>query len=113
MIPPGIADALQRDVTEESLPSCLQFVYPHGASLNVIKPSVPVLSTGSASVPLNRPLVSFYREGTRGGKLVVVGAGAMFSDTYLDQEENERVRQVSLVIAIQLDCVSNKLQLYV
>jgi intraflagellar transport protein 52 len=38
----------------------LGFLYPYGATLNVAKPAIPVLSTGSVSFPLNRPVCAFY-----------------------------------------------------
>ena len=38
----------------------LAFVYPFGATLNVAKPAVAVLSSGSVSYPLNRPVCAFY-----------------------------------------------------
>lgn len=38
----------------------LTFVYPFGATLNVMKPAVAVLSTGSVCFPLNRPVLAFY-----------------------------------------------------
>jgi len=38
----------------------LTFVYPFGATLNVAKPAVAVLSSGSVSYPLNRPVCAFY-----------------------------------------------------
>jgi len=38
----------------------LSFVYPFGATLNVAKPAVAVLSSGSVSYPLNRPVCAFY-----------------------------------------------------
>ncbi|KAI5752345.1 hypothetical protein M8J77_016152 [Diaphorina citri] len=105
----GIAEALHRDVTEDSLASSLHFVYPYGASLNVIKPSVPVFSTGSASCPLNRPVVSFYRDKTRGGKLVVLGSAALFSDQYLEREENDKMRQIILSFLLTDDINLNQI----
>ena len=39
----------------------LQFVYPYGATLNIAKPSTAVLSTGSACIPVNRPVLAFYK----------------------------------------------------
>ncbi|OXB66553.1 UNVERIFIED_CONTAM: hypothetical protein H355_004560, partial [Colinus virginianus] len=39
----------------------LTFVYPFGATLNVMKPAVAVLSTGSVCFPLNRPILAFYQ----------------------------------------------------
>ena len=39
----------------------LSFIYPYGATLNVARPAVPILSTGSVSFPLNRPVCALYR----------------------------------------------------
>ena len=72
----------------------LQFVYPYGATLNVAKPAIPVLSTGSVSFPLNRPVCAFYTHPGSNGKLVVVGSGAMFSDQYIDKEDNHKIKDV-------------------
>lgn len=38
----------------------LSFLYPYGATLNIAKPAVAVLSSGSVSFPLNRPVCAFY-----------------------------------------------------
>lgn len=40
--------------------NCLSFLYPYGATLNVQKPAVPLLSSGSVSYPLNRPVAAIY-----------------------------------------------------
>ncbi|KAJ9521566.1 hypothetical protein QJQ45_008856 [Haematococcus lacustris] len=34
----------------------LDFVYPHGSTLSVLKPAIPVLSSGRIAYPMNRPL---------------------------------------------------------
>lgn len=34
----------------------LEFVYPHGSTLSVQKPAIPVLSSGKIAYPMNRPL---------------------------------------------------------
>ena len=47
---------------EDAEGECLSFLYPYGATLNVEKPSVAVLSTGSVSFPLNRPVCAFHHE---------------------------------------------------
>ncbi|XP_075033703.1 intraflagellar transport protein 52 homolog isoform X1 [Mixophyes fleayi] len=72
----------------------LTFVYPFGATLNVMKPAVPILSTGSVCFPLNRPIMAFYHSKTHGGKLAVVGSCHMFNDQYLDKEENTKILDV-------------------
>uniref|UniRef100_A0A8C0I3U9 Intraflagellar transport 52 n=1 Tax=Balaenoptera musculus TaxID=9771 RepID=A0A8C0I3U9_BALMU len=69
----------------------LTFVYPFGATLSVMKPAVAVLSTGSVCFPLNRPILAFYHSKSQGGKLAVLGSCHMFSDPYLDKEENSKI----------------------
>uniref|UniRef100_A0A8C3AF02 Intraflagellar transport 52 homolog (Chlamydomonas) n=1 Tax=Cyclopterus lumpus TaxID=8103 RepID=A0A8C3AF02_CYCLU len=73
----------------------LTFVYPYGATLSVMKPAVAVLSTGSVCFPLNRPVLAFH-QGKEGGKLVVLGSCHMFSDQYIDKEENSKILDVVL-----------------
>ncbi|XP_072862574.1 intraflagellar transport protein 52 homolog isoform X2 [Chlorocebus sabaeus] len=72
----------------------LTFVYPFGATLSVVKPAVAVLSTGSVCFPLNRPILAFYDSKNQGGKLAVLGSCHMFSDQYLDKEENSKIMDV-------------------
>ncbi|KAM3622306.1 uncharacterized protein V6R79_022985 [Siganus canaliculatus] len=73
----------------------LTFVYPYGATLGVMKPAVAILSTGSVCFPLNRPVLAFH-QGKEAGKLVVLGSCHMFSDQYLDKEENSKILDVVL-----------------
>ncbi|KAL7843350.1 hypothetical protein AOLI_G00248620 [Acnodon oligacanthus] len=71
----------------------ITFVYPYGATLNVMKPAIAVLSTGSVCFPLNRPVLAFYQI-ANAGKLAVLGSCHMFSDQYLDKEENSKIMDV-------------------
>ncbi|XP_030634369.1 intraflagellar transport protein 52 homolog isoform X1 [Chanos chanos] len=71
----------------------LTFVYPYGATLSVMKPAVAVLSTGSVCFPLNRPVLAFYHA-KDAGKLAVLGSCHMFSDQYLEKEENSKIMDV-------------------
>ncbi|XP_068677841.1 intraflagellar transport protein 52 homolog [Montipora foliosa] len=86
---PGSSDV---DKTDQG--HSLTFVYPYGATLNVVKPAVSVLSSGSVSFPLNRPICAFHSSRYSKGKLVVLGSVHMFSDQYLDKEENAKVQDV-------------------
>lgn len=72
----------------------LSFLYPYGATLNVAKPAIAVLSSGSVAFPLNRPVCAFYVHPKSGGKLVVLGSCHMFSDHFIDKEENNKIRGV-------------------
>eukprot|EP00041_Stephanoeca_diplocostata_P039347 m.1617510 g.1617510 ORF g.1617510 m.1617510 type:complete len:422 (-) comp25373_c0_seq3:7912-9177(-) len=88
----------------------LTFVYPFGATLTVEKPSVPVLSTGSVSIPVNRPICAFHGpSGRNKGKLAVLGSCHMFQDQYLDKEENQKVLEVVLkwltTTSVKLDSI--------
>ncbi|KAJ3151652.1 Intraflagellar transport protein 52 [Geranomyces michiganensis] len=87
-------------------PTHLTFIYPFGATLNVQKPAIPILSSGSVSYPLNRPVGAVYSHPNSGGKLVVVGAAQMFSDSYLEKEENAKL----LDVLVQF-CTSDKIVL--
>lgn len=87
---PGLDDPDSKDVTN-SMSQALQFVYPYGATLNVAKPATSVLSTGSACIPVNRPVLAMHTTKDGNGKLAVLGSVHMFSDQYLDKEENTRV----------------------
>ncbi|XP_069404692.1 intraflagellar transport protein 52 homolog isoform X1 [Ovis canadensis] len=87
---PGILD----EESSGNNAQALTFVYPFGATLSVTKPAVAVLSTGSVCFPLNRPILAFYHSKNQGGKLAVLGSCHMFSDQYLDKEENSKIMDV-------------------
>ncbi|XP_061418542.1 intraflagellar transport protein 52 homolog [Lethenteron reissneri] len=87
---PGAGD----DENGSHISQGLTFVYPYGATLNVMKPAVAVLSTGSVCFPLNRPVLAFHHNKQSGGKLAVLGSCHMFSDQYLDKEENNKILDV-------------------
>ncbi|XP_076034643.1 intraflagellar transport 52 isoform X2 [Oratosquilla oratoria] len=72
----------------------MAFVYPFGATLSVARPAVAVLSTGSVSFPLNRPVCAFYEHPGKGGRVAVLGSGHMFTDQFLDREENSKIKDV-------------------
>ena len=75
----------------------LVFVYPYGNSLNIARPSRPLLSSGPVSYPINRPVAGVWESETNGslfnqkGKLVVFGSAELFGDDWLDKEENSKL----------------------
>jgi intraflagellar transport protein 52 len=72
--------------------SGLHFVYPFGSTLNVQKPSFPLLSSGPISYPMNRPLCATYvNPSNKREKVVVVGSVKMFDDEYIDKEDNGKL----------------------
>lgn len=52
--------AAKDELVERDENGGLKFVYPYGATLNVNRPSVPILSSGPISFPANRPIGAFY-----------------------------------------------------
>jgi intraflagellar transport protein 52 len=74
------------------------FVYPYGASLNVQRPSIPILSSGPISYPMNRPLASIWEAETvtrnRRGRMVVMGSVEIFGDDWLDKEDNGKLADI-------------------
>mmetsp|Transcript_77131 Transcript_77131/g.186591 ORF Transcript_77131/g.186591 Transcript_77131/m.186591 type:complete len:558 (+) Transcript_77131:165-1838(+) len=73
--------------------SGLDFVYARGATLNVQKPAVPILSSGFLSYPLNRPVAACYSN-KNGGRVAVLGSAEVFGDEYLAKEENAKLMEV-------------------
>jgi intraflagellar transport protein 52 len=72
--------------------SGVNFVYPNGATLNVQKPAIPILSSGYIAYPLNRPVGAVYqgKEGS-GGRLAVLGSVKMLEDEWLNKEDNTKI----------------------
>ncbi|KAK3851087.1 hypothetical protein Pcinc_042235 [Petrolisthes cinctipes] len=72
----------------------MSFVYPFGCTLNVARPAVAVLSSGSISFPLNRPVCAFYEHPTNHGRVAVLGSAHMLADQYIDREDNSKIKDV-------------------
>jgi hypothetical protein len=53
-------------------PQALSFLYPYGATLNVARPAVPVLSTGSVSFPQVQYCTSLFCQIERKGRKVSI-----------------------------------------
>jgi intraflagellar transport protein 52 len=65
------------------------FVYPHGCTLTVKSPALPLITSGPISYPVNQP-VGAYAKTKRGGVLLVLGSYKFLSDDYIDKEENAK-----------------------
>jgi len=82
----------------------LEFVFPYGATLNVQKPALPILSSGPISYPLDRPVAAVYNK-ARAGRICVVGSVRMFDDDFFESEKNRQVADVLLRWMLKLnDC---------
>ena len=71
----------------------LTFVYPHGCTLNVQSPAVALLSSGHIGYPLNRPLCAVSQRLGK-GKLAVIGSFEIFSDDWLNKQENMKLQKI-------------------
>lgn len=117
----------------------LCFVYPYGATVNIQLPARPLLSSGPISYPMNRPVAGVWeqliRDGgnstntdnnnnsnnnnnnnnsnnsnaVKRGKIVAVGSVDIFSDDWLDKEENGKLGE--LLFAWLLDEVKLEMNL--
>lgn len=72
----------------------MNFLYPYGATLNVAQPSTVVLSSGSVTIPTNRPICAYHCNETIGGKLLVLGSSLMLTDAYIEKEKNDALREM-------------------
>mmetsp|Transcript_1747 Transcript_1747/g.3745 ORF Transcript_1747/g.3745 Transcript_1747/m.3745 type:complete len:450 (-) Transcript_1747:189-1538(-) len=68
----------------------LEFVFPYGATLNTSKPSLPILSSGPISYPLNRPVAAVYNKPGL-GRICVMGSVRMLDDEYYESEKNRAI----------------------
>mmetsp|Transcript_55000 Transcript_55000/g.128631 ORF Transcript_55000/g.128631 Transcript_55000/m.128631 type:complete len:445 (-) Transcript_55000:61-1395(-) len=82
----------------------LEFVYPYGATLNVQKPAMPILSSGPISYPLNRPIAAVYsKQGM--GKICVLGSTKMLEDEFYELEKNRQLMDTLIRWLLDLnDC---------
>ncbi|CAG9817227.1 unnamed protein product [Phaedon cochleariae] len=71
----------------------IKFIYPFGCSVSVSKPSLVAFTSGTASFPVDRPVAALFYDEKSGGRLAAVGSGHMFSDKYIDQENNDKLRE--------------------
>lgn len=80
----------QDDLAKRDENGGLKFVYPYGSTLNVRKPSTPILSSGPISFPANRPVGAFYVSLKR-GKIVVLGSMSFIHDDFFEKEDNQKI----------------------
>lgn len=59
-----------------------------------MQPSVVALSSGSIAIPMNRPICAYHCVKNGGGKLIVLGSSRMLTDTYIEKEKNDSLREI-------------------
>ncbi|CDW56543.1 intraflagellar transport protein 52 [Trichuris trichiura] len=78
---------------EFSCSKALKFVYPYGCTLTLTKGAcAQLLSSGSMCHPFNQSLCALFHSKvgseSSGGKVLVIGSNIIFSDAFLDKEDN-------------------------
>lgn len=87
--------------SRESEQGGMDFVYPYGATLNIQEPAHSLLGTGALSYPVNRPIAAVCS--TKGkGKLAVIGSTEMFTDEFLEKEENSKIFVIFILFVLVL-----------
>ncbi len=77
----------------------LEFVYPRGATLQVQKPAVAVLSSGKVAYPMHRPVGAMWESGKapvgagNAGRICVLGSALLFDDAWIEKEDNARLAE--------------------
>ncbi|XP_044763961.1 intraflagellar transport protein 52 homolog [Coccinella septempunctata] len=79
----------------------MAIIYPFGCTISVNKPAAIAFTSGSASFPADQALGAIYFNRGTSGKIVALGSGYLFSDKYIDQENNDKLRET--VISFLVD----------
>jgi intraflagellar transport protein 52 len=82
----GIVNRAVAQFSQEASPT---FAFPMGATLDVVLPSVPILTSGLSSYPLNRPIIAHAAVGQ--GTLTVFGSPHFFCDDWIAAESNQKL----------------------
>ncbi|CAK9825584.1 Intraflagellar transport protein 52 homolog [Anthophora retusa] len=89
----------------------MNFLYPYGATLNVAQPSIVALSSGSIAIPTNRPICAYHYNEANSGKLLVLGSSRMLTDTYIEKEKNDLLREMIFDFFESKDIVIKEFQM--
>jgi intraflagellar transport protein 52 len=86
------------------------FAYPNGNCLEIVGPSVPILTSGQSSYPLNRPIISHAGLGSSGGSLTVIGSAHIFNDEWMKMESNSKLLLFLYDLTITKDVELNQIE---
>jgi intraflagellar transport protein 52 len=65
----------------------LSIVYPYGCTLNISRPALPLITSGSICFPANRPLCAVSKVSK--GLICVLGTFNIFDDSYINRADNQ------------------------
>jgi intraflagellar transport protein 52 len=78
----------------------IEIIYPFGATINVINPSNVLITTSTIAYPFNRPVCGYYTN-DKGGQILAIGSGHMFSDKYIVSESNMHVWDYFVTLMVE------------
>lgn len=78
----------------------IEIVYPFGATINVINPSNVLITTSTIAYPFNRPVCGYYAN-EKGGQILAIGSGHMFTDKYIVNEHNMNVWDYFITLLVE------------
>ncbi|XXQ34119.1 Intraflagellar transport protein 52 C-terminal domain-containing protein [Plasmodiophora brassicae] len=95
-----VVDLHDLDPSSFNITDGFPIVYPFGCTIDVERPAVPLLQSGSLSFPANRPIGAAVRTSS-GGTLVAVGSSQVFADDYVDKENNDALLGAILKLLLE------------
>lgn len=100
---------VNRALTQYTQDPNTSFAFPNGVTIEMKHPSVPVLTSGQSSYPLNRPIVSFAKIGKKNGSVSVFGSPHMFCDEWIRKESNDKLLQFFLDLTVTRNVELNQI----
>jgi intraflagellar transport protein 52 len=88
-----------KDESEGVNLSGFRFLYPYGTALNIKAPAVPLLNSGTVCYPVSCVVLAYAQKGK--GRLFASGSWKMFADQYFDQEENGKLIDFIINLALK------------
>lgn len=91
--PPVPFSPLKLSAQEHKDQRNLALLYPYGATLTIQRPAACIMSSGSCTYPFNQPLGAIC---AKNGRICVFGSHLMFSEEYVNKEDNRKLLDVLL-----------------
>ena len=81
----------------------LVFVYPNGTVIDSQTPSIPILSSGSTSIPINQAVAGVVEVESNRGRILLAGSVDIFSDKWIDVEDNRILSEILFDFLLRVD----------
>ena len=81
----------------------LVYVYPNGTTIDSQLPSIPVLSSGLTSIPINQAIAGIVQMEKNDGRVLLMGSADVFADDWIDAEDNRFLSEIFFDFLLNLD----------